>query len=52
MYIADFKNLPLEEQTEEICIAAVSKYAEAIQYVEKQTEEICLIAVQKAPILR
>ncbi len=35
----------MKEQTEDICIDAVSLDGEALEFVDNQTEEICLIAV-------
>lgn len=37
----------IDEQTEEICLAAVRNWGYALQYVKEQTEEICLAAVQQ-----
>ena len=39
----------IQEQTEEICLAAVKQRGLAIQYVKDQTEAICLEAVNSDP---
>lgn len=39
--------LSIENQTPEICLAAVKKNYYALKFVKKQTEEICLAAVMK-----
>lgn len=44
MYI---KNIPVEEQTEELCIEAVRNNPMALQYIHNQTEDICLEAIKK-----
>ena len=36
-----------EEQTEEVCLAAVRKKGEALRHVRSQTEEVCLAAVRE-----
>lgn len=47
MNLTDFRNLPVEEQTEAICLEAVKAYGYALRHVKKQTPEICLAAVQQ-----
>lgn len=37
-----------EQQTEEICLAAVKRDATALQFVENQTEKVCLAAIDTA----
>jgi predicted aconitase len=37
----------VQEQTREICLAAVSNNGMALAYVHEQTPEICLAAIQK-----
>ena len=37
----------IENQTEDICIAAVKNYADALFHVKNQTEKICIAAVGK-----
>lgn len=39
----------MEDQTEEACLAAVSKSGNTLTYVKKQTEKICLAAVSQDP---
>ena len=36
----------VKRQTPNICLAAVTRYGDALKYVMKQTLEICLAAVQ------
>ena len=43
------KDIPEEEQTEEICIAAIEQNIQAFSYVKKQTVNICLEAYEKCP---
>ena len=38
-----------EEQTPEICLAAVQEIGWMIEYVENQSREICLAALQSLP---
>ena len=42
----EFKELPVEDQTEEICLKAVKQHRYALLYVKEQTEKICLEAVK------
>ena len=42
-----FKDLPPEEQTPEICMAAVQQDGWALQWVKTQTPEICMAAVKQ-----
>ena len=42
-----FKDLPPEEQTSELCMAAVKQNGQALEYVKKQTPEICMAAVKQ-----
>lgn len=35
-----------EEQTVELCMAAVNENGLALQYIENQTSEVCMAAVQ------
>jgi len=37
----------IENQTPEICLAAVQQYGMSLKYVNEQTPEICLAAVQQ-----
>jgi hypothetical protein len=37
----------VDNQTEEICLAAVNRYGCALQFVKNQTEAVCLAAVQQ-----
>ena len=37
----------VEQQTDEICLAAVQQDGHALQYVKQQTDEICLAAMQR-----
>lgn len=39
----------VENQTPEICLAAVRKNGRALQHVKNQTPEICLAAVRQNP---
>lgn len=43
------KDIPEEEQAEEICIAAIEQNIQAFSYVKKQTVNICLEAYEKCP---
>ncbi len=39
----------VEEQTPEICLAAVQQNGEVLEFVREQTIEICMAAVQQNP---
>ena len=41
------KNIAIEHQTPEICLAAVKQNGLALGYVEEQTPEICMAAVKQ-----
>ena len=41
------KQIPIHEQTEDICLAAVKENGWALEYVHHQTPEICLEAVKE-----
>ncbi len=40
----------IEEQTEDICLAAIKQDGDYLQYVDNQTETICLAAVKQNPL--
>ena len=40
----------IENQTTEICLAAVNQNGWALTFVKKQTLEICMVAVLRGPI--
>lgn len=42
-----FRIKDIEDQTEEICLAAVKRDGYALEFVKEQTEEICIEAVRQ-----
>ena len=46
--MVDLRELPEEEQTPEICLAAVQKDGDMLKYVKNQTSEICWAAIKNS----
>lgn len=40
------EEVPLKSQTPEICLAAVTRWGNALQYVKEQTPKICLYHIR------
>lgn len=47
----DIREIPTDEQTEDLCLIAVRQTPHALQYVYHQTEKICLAAILQQPSL-
>lgn len=47
----DIREIPTDEQTEDLCLIAVKQTPHALQYVYHQTEKICMAAILQQPSL-
>jgi len=46
----DIVDIPIEEQTPEVCLEAVKGWGYTITYIKNQTPELCWIAIRNCPV--